>query len=187
MGASRRAHMSVFGSMVYTWSFPMSFSAASDVTFRRNLIVPLDPWLKPICIMRLRRRPIRLRHNPSCTRVPCLGRVRPFLEWRHVSAVAAGSPLTPDTRRLIRLRGCGELDPWSASNCLQHGALGHQAQEDKAPECHEQLAGHGHAGNPRNSGGMNSIEGTQNSALRRQNRMQSSSPQRAQGKRLPAG
>jgi hypothetical protein len=187
MGASQRAHVSVFGSMVYAWSFPMNFSAASAVTFRRNLIVPLDPWLKPNCIMRLRRRPIQLHHNPSCTRVPCLGRVGPFLEWRHVSAPAVGGPLTPDPTRLIRLRGCCELDPWLASSCLQHSALRHRALSDKAPERHEQLTGYGHDGNRRNSGGMMSMRGTQNFALRRQSRTQSNSPQRAQGKRLRAG
>ena len=92
------------------------------------------------------RRSIRLHHNPSCTRVLGLGRAGPFSEWRHVSALAVGGPLTPDPTRLIRLRGSCECDLWPASCCLQHGAFGHHTLNDKAPERHEQFAGHGHDG-----------------------------------------
>jgi hypothetical protein len=111
-------------------------------SFGRNLIVSLNPWLKPICIMWPRgriashsgRRSIRLHHNRSCTRVPGLGRAGPFLEWRHVSALAVGGSPAPDPTRLIRLRGSYGFDLWPPSSFLHHGAFGHHTLSGKAPE-----------------------------------------------------
>lgn len=110
-----------------------------------------DPWFEPIIVMRQRcahhlvsgRTPCGPDHDPSCLRARARRNGTLLGSAACFSPGSARPPSTPDQRQpraepRIGLRSVGGRS--ARLGRLQHGAGGHQAVGDEAPQCDQQLA-----------------------------------------------